>query len=276
MRRLFSLRRLTVLAVTLSVLGWGIVTAAVQRRSPGPPAADPRVAIARGLAFAPTSRDLGTVEAGRASRVSFAWRWAGPGDLRVLSVETGCSCVVAAGLPGVIPEGASGTLVLDVAGRTRPGPFAVQARVVTDRPPDDVVRVEVRGFVGSAVAVDPPAIDLGRVAAGAEVVRSVTVRPPPGRDLGGVLASLEDVGGTCTVRPPAREGVVGADVRVVLRVPAHAGPFHGHVEVRAAREGVWRVPVRGDAVVGALPPTPRPLHGVTVRPAPASPEAGPR
>jgi hypothetical protein len=152
-----------------------------------------------------------------------------------------------------MPEGASGTLVLDLKGRTRPGPFLHVVRLRVDRAPDAVLRLRVRGFVGSAVVVDPPAVDVGRTATGLEVVRTVTVRAPPGSGEVRVDARLVDLEGTCEARGPARPGVRGADVVVHARVPARPGPFLGHVEVRVAREGVWRVQLRGEAVAPGAP-----------------------
>ncbi|HVG94307.1 MAG TPA: DUF1573 domain-containing protein [Planctomycetota bacterium] len=213
------------------------------------------------LRFTPDERDLGRIDGGASARVAFPWRRGGAGDLRVLALETDCGCAVASGLPDVVPEGASGTLVLDLRGRSRPGPFLHVVRLRVDRAPDVVLRLRVRGFVGSAVVVEPVALDVGRVATGLEVARVVTVRPPPGPDATHAEARIEayaeaqlvGVSGTCEVRGPARPGVRGADVLVRARVPDRPGPFLGHVELRVAREGVWRIPLRGEAVVPEVP-----------------------
>jgi len=217
------------------------------------------------LRFTPDERDLGRIDGGASARVAFPWRRGGAGDLRVLALETDCGCAVASGLPDLVAEGASGTLVLDLRGRSRPGPFVHVVRLRVDRAPDDVLRVRVRGFVGSAVVVEPVALDVGRVASGLEVARVVTVRPPPAPDATNAEArvvsfaeawaeaQLVGVSGTCEVRGPARPGVHGADVFVRARVPDRPGPFLAHVELRVAREGVWRIPLRGEAVVPEVP-----------------------
>ena len=103
------------------------------------------------LRFTPDERDLGRIDGGASARVAFPWRRGGAGDLRVFALETDCGCAVASGLPDLVPEGASGTLVLDLRGRSRPGPFAHVVRLRVDRAPDDVLRVRVRGFVGRAI-----------------------------------------------------------------------------------------------------------------------------
>jgi len=240
------------------------------RRSPdavAPPASLTGPDPPGGLAFERTEVDLGAVAAGEARRVEVPWRRTGEGPLGIRNVETGCGCLLASGLPRALPAGAAGTLVLDIAGRRAPGPFSLVVRVLSDRPPDDLHHLRVRGFVGSDTVVSPAALPLAALSPGRTVERLVTVRPPPGRERTPVEARLFGLlGETRVVEGPLiratgggkePEGTVrGHDVIVVVRAPETAGPFAGHVEVRVGDEGLWRVPVRGTVVAARSPSMP--------------------
>jgi hypothetical protein len=241
----------------------------------GPLASAPRVPDAAHAGAGPpalvfdTTYDAGRLDAGEPLRAEFPWRHEGAGVLRGVRAETGCGCAVASGLPSSIAPGERGVLVLDVAGRSRPGPFSLDVLVVGEGPAAEPVRLRVRGFVGSLVVVEPSSIDVDRVLVGAETTRFVVVRPPPGRETGEVLATVHGLAGSCDVGRPIRLGARGRDVRVTLHAPPRAGPFHAHVEVRVQGEGVWRLPIRGEAV---------PAIGAAVGPAEARapPAAGAR
>lgn len=218
-----------------------------------PPTDDPRPATeVEGLEFDPPEIDLGVLAAGEGKRIEVPWKRSGAGDLRVLEIQTGCACVVSSGLSDLVPEGAHGTFVLDVHGRSRPGPFAVTVRVVTDRRPDEIRRVRITGFVGSKTAVDPPSIHLGASSPGRAVHRAITVRPPPSAADAEAEADLMGLEGACDVGKPAERGALGSDVRVRVEAPRRPGVFSGYVEVRVRGEGTWRVPVDGEVVAESL------------------------
>ena len=207
-----------------------------------------------GLAFDRLEIDLGLVPVGEARRVEVGWRRMGEGSLGVRRVETGCGCLIASGLPDVLPAGARGVLVLEVAGRASPGPFVLVVRILTDRPPDDLHHVRVRGYVGDDVVVSPPSLALAAVSPGRAIERIVTVRVPPGRAalraarVDAVLVGLE--GSVAVVEPVvARDrSAAGNDVIVTVRAPVVGGPFAGHIEVRVGTAGLWRIPIRGTVV----------------------------
>ena len=214
--------------------------------------ADPRPALGEGssLLFEPSEVDLGRLAAGEARRVEVPWRRVGAGALRVRQVVTGCGCVVAQGLEGALPEAASGVLLLDLAGRARAGPFAETVRVLTDRPPDDVITVRVRGFVGGDTLVSPPSLVVGPVHPGESLVRWLTVRAPPGLPATGrgapdVDAQFVGLAGTVRGLPPARPGAVGWDLEVTLTTPTARGPFAASLELRVGSERLVRVPIAG-------------------------------
>ena len=265
------------------------------RRSPdavAPPASLTGPDPPGGLQFARSEVDLGLMAGGEARRVEVPWRRTGEGPLGIRTVETGCGCLLASGLAKVLPAGALGTLVLDIAGRRAPGPFTLVVRILSDRPPDDLHHLRIRGFVGSDTVVSPAALPLAALSPGRSVERLVTVRPPPGRERTPVEARLVGlVGETRVVEGPLiqatsgrrqPDGVVrGHDVIVVVRAPDEAGPFLGHVEVRVGNEGLWRLPVRG-TVVAARPLSPiggaQPAAGGVggIDPGAASPEGAPK
>ncbi len=250
---------MVITGASVLLLGGGVMAAAFPWRGdpePRPPDSTLAPASAAPLVLEPSQLDLGRLEVGEGRRVEVAWCRQGPGLLRVLAVHTGCSCVAGAGLPEVVPEGARGALALEVRGRSSPGPFLVIVRILTDRPPDDVVPFRLRGFVGSATTVDPPALHLGAVSPGVTLRRAVAVRPPPPRREAPVEARVVGLAASCDVGPPADRAASGADVRVTLTAPAAAGPFSGHVEVRVQGEGVWRIPLDG-VVVGTAREAPR-------------------
>lgn len=198
------------------------------------------------LAFERDLVDLGVLSVGEGRSAPVRWRRRGTGPLKVRAVRTGCGCVVAGGLPDVVPEGAEGVLTVEVRGRTMPGPFTHVIHVVTDRPPDDVLRLVVRGFVGDAVVVAPGTFSLGSVPPGAVVDRAVTVRPPPDADAKDVAATFVGVEGDWQVTEPLERGAHGADVLLAFFAPIAPGPFSGEVEIRVGVRGVWRIRVTGD------------------------------
>ena len=197
------------------------------------------------LVFEATDVDLGRLARGEGRRVEVPWRRAGEGMLRVREVVPGCGCVVARGLEGELEAGATGALVLDVAGRARAGPFAEFVRVLTDRPPVDVHTLRLRGFVGDGAVVSPGAILLGPLRPGERVVRWLTVRAQPGRSPPPVDVKLAGISGTIRGLPPGREGAVGWDLEVTLRAPWQVGPFSGSLAVRVGDDPPVHVSVDG-------------------------------
>jgi len=207
------------------------------------------------LVFETTEIQLGRLARGEGRRVEVRWRRTGPGALRVLQVVPGCGCVVAHGLEETLERtlqaGATGTVVLEVAGRARRGPFAETVRVLTDRPSDDVVTLRVRGFVGDGAVVSPSAISLGPAHPGERFVRWLTVRAEPGRAPPPVDVKLDGLSGTVRGLPPRREGAVGWDLEVTLRAPPQVGPFSGSLGVRVGDAAPVHVPV--DGIVRGVP-----------------------
>jgi len=169
----------------------------------------------------------------------------------VLGVDATCGCVVAAGMPARLASGDAGTLTLAVRPSRRPGPFRAALRVWLDpapagRPPT----LEVRGYVGSRVAVRPPQLDLGPRTAGALVWRRVEVALVDALADGYVQAVLEGLDGSMDVESSPFAGRPGALLRLGVQVPTTPGPFTGRVVVRVAGESECVVlPVRGVAAV---------------------------
>lgn len=197
------------------------------------------------LAFETTEVDLGRLAPGESRRVEVPWQRVGAGVLRVREVVPGCGCVVARGLAGALEAGSQGVLAIDVAGRPRKGPFSETVRVLVDRPPDDVVTLRVRGFVGDEAVVSPGALVVGPVRPGERVVRWVTVRAPPGQPPPPVDALLAGICGTVRGLPPGRKGAVGWDLEVTLVAPSHPGRFAGALAVRVAEATLASVPIDG-------------------------------
>ncbi len=208
------------------------------------------------LAFEREAVDLGVLAVGEPRSVALCWRRFGPGELRVRGVRTGCGCVVAGGLPDVLAEGATGVLTVSLAGRSLPGPFTHVVHVLTDRPPDDLVRLVVTGFVGPDVVVTPATFPLGTLAPGAVADRVVNVRPPPGAAAGKVSATFVGIEGDFEVVDPAEGGARGRDVALTLAAPFEPGPFEGLVEIRVGEAGLWRIPVRGEVATAVRPRAP--------------------
>src|SRR5207253_1841965 len=69
-------------------------------------------------------------------------------------------------------------------------PASLTGPDLSDRPPDDLHHLRVRGFVGSDTVVSPAALPLAALSPGRTVERLVTVRPPPGRERTPVEARL--------------------------------------------------------------------------------------
>ena len=220
---------------------------AVLSSSPVAPTAPLAVSegAAAALVFETTEVDLGRLAPGEVRRVEVPWRRAGPGTLRVREVAPGCGCVVARGLEGALEAGATGALVFEIAGRARAGPFAETVRVLTDRPPDDVHTLRLRGFVGDGVVVSPGALSLGPLRPGERLVRWLTVRSPPGGFAPAVDAKLAGLSGTIRGLPPGRPGAVGWDLEISLRAPLREGPFSGSLAVRVEGQAPVHVPVDG-------------------------------
>ncbi len=210
-----------------------------------------------GLVFEADEVDLGVLESKEPREVDVPWRRTGAGELGIRTVSTGCGCAVARGLPDRVPEGASGRLVVRFSGRSHAGPFTLWVRVLTDRPPGDLKRLRLRGFVGTATLVAPRAIDLGAVTPDRVVDVSVTVRPPPSRASPRVQALLTGLAGFADVVPPAELRARGSDVSVSVHAPSRPGPFLGWLQVVVGDEGVWRIPIRGTVVATSVPPRTR-------------------
>jgi hypothetical protein len=119
-------------------------------------------------------------------------------------------------------------------------------RVITDRPPDDVVRLVVRGYVGSTAVVAPASLALGVGAPGAWVERTATVRTPPRVGYADVEVSFVGLDGDFEVTEPAERGAHGCDVTLLFAAPFAAGRFSGRVDIHVGREGTWRIPVWGE------------------------------
>jgi hypothetical protein len=204
--------------------------------------------LALALQFVPAAVDLGVVEPSETRTVDVGWLRRRPGVLLVRAIHTGCGCVVATALPPRLEEGASGVLLVEVRAPSVPGPFRHTLRVVTDRPPDDVVRLEVVGYVGSEPVVTPASLVLGRLAPGEAIERRLALRTPPG-DEGEVTAALVGVDGECEVVPPCEQGALGWDVIVRVRAPRRDG-VAGRVALAFVRgdrtRHEWSLPVTGD------------------------------
>ena len=207
-----------------------------------------------GLAFEADEVDLGILEPKEAREVEVPWRRTGGGELGIRTISTGCGCAVARGLPEKVPEGASGRLVVRFSGRSHAGPFTLWVRVLTDRPPGDLKRLRLRGFVGTATVVTPRAIDLGAVTPDRVVEVSVTVRPPPARLSAPVRAILTGLPGFADVGPPVELWALGSDVSASVHAPSRPGPFLGWLQVVVGDEGLWRIPIRGTVVAASTPP----------------------
>ena len=222
------------------------VTASRPLADTGPPV------VASGLVVCCGYVDFGDLDPEDSVHVEIPWHRVGAGVLAVREVRTGCGCVRATGLPETIPRDAQGTLALDVRVPSRPGPFSLAVRVLTDRPPDDVARIDLCGFSGHDVYLDPTVIDLQVVPRGREVERVVSVRLPAALPDAAIRARLHGVEGVVSVHPPLqqpkrREGgrsERGADLLVRVRsdVP---GPIEGVLEVVVGDGEPRRLPVRG-------------------------------
>jgi hypothetical protein len=192
---------------------------------------------------------LGRVPAGRARVVALPWRRLGVGSLRLLAVESDCGCAVVDAHPGPVPPGARGRLRVRFGPRDTPGPFAVGVRVYTDaRPPDDLVRGRLVGWVRAPLALRPPRLDLGRRTPGREVERTIEVRWPEDAAPAGLVPRLAGLPGRVALEPLPVHGRAGCLLRLVLRAPAEPGPFRGRVLLRRAGRVVATLPVRGVSV----------------------------
>jgi hypothetical protein len=216
-------------------------------QGPSPASSPARGPPASALVLDPDDVDLGEVAPGEPRVVDVAWSWPGPGPLRVLSVETGCGCLVAEGLPATLPEGGAGVLSLRVAGRRHAGPYELGVSVRLEAEGVREQHVRLHGFVGSKPAVDPDVLRLGAASPGAEVRRWISVRVPPSRAGGEVEARVEGLPGEARVEAPVAGTGAGADVYVLVVAPTRAGPFEARVSLRAGGEVVV-VPVRGEVV----------------------------
>ena len=210
---------------------------------------------ASGLVLGCGAVDLGDLDPGEFVTLEIPWRRTGRGPLRVREVRTGCGCLVVSGLPEVVDEGLSGDLRLEVHVPIRAGPFEVAVQALTDRAPEDVVRVDVLGYSGHEFSVDPPTLDLGTMLQGRSVERIVSVRLPttsgrPGAPDAPVRARLVGLDGTVVVHPPwtgRRRGPVrerGAEV-VVAPATAASGDVDGTLEVSVGDAPPRRIAVRG-------------------------------
>jgi hypothetical protein len=200
--------------------------------------------------------DLGCVELGSRHDVDVAWHRTGRGPLRVLATRTGCGCLGFTGLAGTLPEDASGTARLTLAVSLEPGPVETSACVVLDvAPPDDVLRLRVRAFVGRAVVVRPAWIDLGRLLAGSRVAQRLAIHLPPDADAAGaVTGTLAQWPGTVRTEPAVRFGQRGPDLVLDTVLPGAAGEVAGALVVRTQGAGETVVPLRVQVVE---PPVPR-------------------
>ena len=233
------------------------VTASRPLAHTGPPVA------ASGLVVCCGYVDFGDLDPEDSVHVEIPWHRVGAGVLAVREVRTGCGCVRATGLPETIARDAQGTLALDVRVPSRPGPFSLAVQVLTDRPPDDVARIDLCGFSGHDVYLDTTVIDFQVVPRGKEVERVVSVRFPAALPDAAIRARLHGVEGVVSVhvplqpnwplqrnwplQPNRREGgwsERGADllVRVLSDVP---GPIEGVLEVVVGDREPHRLPVRG-------------------------------
>ena len=245
----------TLLSITFAIaLAWAPPQARVgpqptteaRRGAPDPrPAPTYSPAPQPGLAFDSEILDLGELSAGALRRVTVAWRRAGPGPLRVYGVAADCGCAAPDGLPPTLPEGAAGTLGIDVRAPARPGPFSTRVRVAAGRT-RHVVRLTA--YVGRPVAVRPERLDLGPRTGGRRVARTLEVSAAPIAATQELTLALEGLPGALYARPRARAGAGGWDVEVDLGVPRTPGPFTGAILLTVGTRPALRVPVAGRVV----------------------------
>ena len=252
--------------LTLAALAaWRVHTAPLAPPVPGP--AGGLRATPGLLLLTPTEVDLGCVEPTSRHEVPLAWRREGVGALRLLAQDLGCGCLGLEGLPSTFPEGSCGSARLTLAASRESGPVESYVRVVLDvPPPQDVVRVCVRAFVGRGVVVRPAGLDLGRRTGEGRAASSFEVHLPPGADAAGVAVEVLGWPGTVRVEPSRRRGRNGPDLVLDSSFPGAPGAVTGALRVRTASAGEAVVPLRAEVV--AVAPS---VSAPSARPGPSPP-----
>lgn len=192
-----------------------------------------------GFLFAPAVLDLGGLASGEVRTVRAAWRRTGHGPLAVPGVLTSCGCLAAEDLPRTVPEGAVGSLAVEVRAPRRPGPFTATLDAIGRAPGGDRTRARwtVRGWVAREVAVVPARIDLGRLTVGRGWERRVRIRMAAEASVGEPAAHLEGLEGRVSLEPPVVRGAPGWSAHLTGTAPREPGPFAGTLTIALGAEG---------------------------------------
>ncbi len=207
----------------------------------GTPARSPRIL------FANVEHDFGRVRQG--ARVTHEYPFQNAGDLalRVGEVRTACGCTAATASAESVEGGGKGSIVAAFDTSRYFGEVRRTITVASNDPEQPLISLKLRGVIDLEVAVDPPAVYLGRLRRGARVDGAARiVRAEDSRPRVQVATSEGGI---------VRATLVGENLHLAVRADAPLGPFEDSVRLRTTSERLAHidVPVAGIVEETAAP-----------------------
>lgn len=218
------------------------------------------LATARGVAWAgpravlaeAAKRDAGEVEPGQLQRFQYTLRNDGDAALSIEALEPTCYCTSAKAEAWEIPAGGQTKIHVAVDPSDFVGPIRKGVEILTNDPRTPKLLVEIALVVRPGIAVVPPELDFGSVAATGSRTQQVDLKAPRERPFRVVSAAAEVP--YLSVNQEALELEERSGTRLYVKVlpGAPPGPFATRLVVEtddAARPRI-EVPVRGSGAGG--------------------------
>ena len=160
----------------------------------------------------------------------FVIRNDGSMPVTVWRVHSSCGCMAAVPKPRVIPPGGTGVVHATLALAGRRGPQRKSLTIEAKEPGMAAPRLWLMGDVASEIALDPPYVNFGQVAADVETSRIVSlVTTKAGARLGEVSGSSPDF--SVAIEPPGSEGPGATNLVVKTAPPLSPGVKEGRIRV---------------------------------------------